>query len=227
MRRPVEVRTAPRRWITLLKGIYPSLRGEGLADLTLYGSQVLSVYMRTPLRSKDLDLLSANFGPRHLDILSSKLQAQGIQTISTMVQTRPLEFGRLTTYSVELRLDGKPFFVEIFDRILDGRPLSFLTPYMERAERWGIQIWAPDRNATLCLRLAFRPPEGLSPLNAQRLNRFIAENRRKIDFEEVRRILEDWQMENCVERNLSQLYQRHRIRILKQEEIVPEIGKRK
>jgi hypothetical protein len=80
----------------------------------------------------------------------------------------------------------------------------------------------PNREATLVLRLAFRPPEGISRLNAMRLNGFIRENRR-LDFGQARSILTEWGITNWVERNLTELYGRNRIRILDDRKIIPEI----
>ncbi len=81
----------------------------------------------------------------------------------------------------------------------------------------------PNREATLALRLAFRPPEGISRLNAVRLNSFIQENRRRLDFGQVRLILTEWGIVNWVERNLTELYRRNSIRIQDDRKIIPEI----
>jgi len=69
---------------------------------------------------------------------------------------------------------------------------------------------------------AFRPPEGISPLNSRRLNRFIAANRKKLRIAKIRRIIAEWQIEPWVEKkNLLELYRRHRIRILESEKMIP------
>jgi hypothetical protein len=91
-------------------------------------------------------------------------------------------------------------------------------------DRWSaLEIWAPDREATVALRLAFRPPEGISRLNGIRLNSFIQENQNSIRFSRVRSILAVWGIERWVERNLIDLYNRNRIRITGDRKIVPGI----
>ncbi len=73
MKRPVEIRTPPRDWEKVLKISYPFLREHGIGDLLLYGSQAMSVYMKTPLRSKDLDLVTSQMGPSRLESLRKEL----------------------------------------------------------------------------------------------------------------------------------------------------------
>jgi hypothetical protein len=207
---------------------YPFLRSkERVDDLALFGSQTLSLYMKTPLRSKDLDLLSGQAGPRQIEALSRELgKLKDVEVRAHTVQTRMLNSRKMTTYTIELRIKARPFFVELFDCILDGQPLSILEPYIESVERWGLEIWAPDRDATMALRLSFRQPEGISRLNATRLNAFVQENRNSLRFNRVASILKDWRMEALVEKNLSDLYRRHRLRIMGDNKIIPEIEKR-
>ena len=96
----------------------------------------MSVYMKSPLRSKDLDLLSSQVSFRQMEALVDKLSdIKEVQYRTTTVQTRRFEDRKMTTYAIELRVNGKPFFVEIFDKILDGRPLSILQPYVEPTKR--------------------------------------------------------------------------------------------
>src|SRR3989304_5723489 len=75
-------------------------------------------------------------------------------------------------YSVEFRLGGRPFFVEILDRILDGKPLSIIAPHVRTLTKWGLDLWFPSPNAVVAPRLSFRPPEVISPLNC----RILADN---------------------------------------------------
>jgi len=187
----------------------------------------MSVYMTNPLRSKDLDLLSSQVSFRQMEALADKLsEIKEVQYKTTTAQTRRFEDRKMTTYSVELRVAGKPFFVEVFDRILDGRPPSILQPYVELTSRWALDLWSPTREAIVALRLAFRQPEGITRLNAARLNSFIQENRRSLDFERVAMILKDWAIENWVENNLVQLYRRNRVRILDDNKIIPGIERK-
>mgnify|MGYP007042431586 CR=1 FL=1 len=229
MKRPKEIRAAPKEWVSLLRVTYPLLREQGTSDLLLYGSQAMSVYMKNALRSKDLDLLSSQVSFHQMDMLADKLsEIQGVQFKTTTVQTRRFEDRKMTTYAIELRVNGKPFFVEIFDKILDGRPPSILRPYVEPTKRWALDFWSPTREAVVTLRLAFRPPEGITRLNAVRLNSFIQENRRALDFKQVAMIAKDWGIEDWIENNLTKLYQRNKIRILGDNKIIPGIeGKMK
>ncbi len=220
MKRPADIRTPPRGWVRVLEVAYPFLRDRGLGDLLLFGSQALSVYMETPLRSKDLDLVSSQIGPRQHEALSEQLsKTPGLEVRSSTVQSRPLAVGMLKTYSVEVRLDGRPFFVEIFDKILDGRSPSILAQHVREKKKWGLRLWVPTPSSLAALRLCFRPPEGISPLNAARLNRFIRQKRKQISLPEVGRIIAQWNLQGLVEQNLEDLYRRHRMKILNAEKI--------
>jgi hypothetical protein len=143
----------------------------------------MSLYMKSPLRSKDLDLVSTQVGLGQMEALADRLsRIQNVEYKTTTVQTKKFDSRKMTTYAIELRVDRKPFFVELFDSILDGRPPSILQPYVEPRKRWDMEIWLPNREAVIALRLAFRPPEGVTRLNATRLNRFIRENRRSLNL---------------------------------------------
>jgi len=202
MKRPVEIRTAPREWLLVLKTAYPFLVELGIGDLLLFGSQALSVYLNSPLRSKDLDLVSSQIGPGHLEPLRKHLETSGMETRSTTVQTKPLARSRMTIYTVELRLNAKPFFLEILDKVLDGQNPSILASDAQRVRKWNMELWAPSPNAVVALRLTFRQPEGISRLNATRLNNFIRQNRGKLDFHEVRSMISRWGMDDTVKENL-------------------------
>jgi len=224
LKRPQEIRAAPKEWISLLQTAYTFLRERAVGDLTLYGSQTMSVYMRNPLRSKDLDLLSSQVSLRKAEQLGEKLaEIKNVECRSTTVQTRKFDERKMTTYAIELRVGGKPFFVEVFDRILDGQPLSLLQPYLEITYRWSLELWTPSREATVALRLAFRQPEGITRLNATRLNSFIRENERSLNLGQVTSILTSWKIVEWVESNLIELHRRHRLRILYDYRMVPGI----
>jgi len=227
LKRPREIRAAPREWIQLLRVAYSFLRGQGIGDLLLYGSQAMSVYMKNPLRSKDLDLISSQVSLRQMEALADKLsEINEVQYKATTAQTRKFDDRKMTTYAIELRVSGKPFFVEVFDRILDGRPPSILQLYVVPTKRWTLDLWSPTREAIVALRLAFRQPEGITRINATRLNSFIQENRRVLDFEKVAKIVKEWGIENWVGNNLIQLYRRNRVRILNDSKMIPGIGSR-
>ena len=224
MRRPAEVRTPPRDWRRVLKASYPFLRTQGIGDLLLYGSQAMSAYMKTPLRSKDLDLVSSQIGPQHHEALRNELaKTAGFVVRSSTIQSKTLPSGEMKIYSVELRLGGRPFFVEILDRILDGKPLSIIAPHVRTLTKWGLDLWVPSPNAVVALRLSFRPPEGISPLNCNRLNAFIKDQRKNLDFKQIGRIITQWEMSQVVRANLEQLHNRHRLKVSHEAEILATI----
>jgi len=218
LRRPLEIRAAPRSWRLVLTTAYPFLVQRGVGDLLVFGSQALSVYLKSPLRSKDLDLVSSQIGPEHQEALSKDLsQTHGLEVRSSTVQSRPLQRGTLKTYTIELRVDDKPFFLEIFDKVLNGQDPSVLTPHVEKIHMWNLDFWAPSVDATLALRLAFRQPEGISPLNSRRLENLLQENWKKIDLTEVRRIIQEWEMNDVVKSNLRPLRKTGKLGLLRQE----------
>ena len=225
MQKSKEIRASPKEWVKILQATYPFLREKySIGDLVLFGSQALSIYMKQPLRTKDIDLLSAQISLRQFEELSSELsQMANVQTRSTTAQSRMLAMGKMTTCAIELRVGGKPFFIESFNRILDGRSPSILTPYLDLKKKWKLDIWVPEREATLALRLAFRRPEGISRFNAIRLNNFMRENRKSLKFRHLASILADLQIESWIETNLIDLYRRNRIRIIDDDKIIPGI----
>jgi len=228
MKRPQNIRAPPKAWVKVLQVAYPFLREtEMIGDLALFGSQALSVYMRNPLRSKDLDLLSAQVSPPQVERLAEELGTmKGMEIRTTTTLTRTFGPRKMTTHAIELRVDGRPFFVELFDLILDGQPPSILQPYVEMIRRWKLEIWTPNLEATIALRLAFRQPEGISRFNATRLNDFINENRGSIRFNRVASILQEWGLEDWVEKNLLDLQQRNKLRIIGDSRIIPGIQKK-
>ena len=228
MKRPKEIRAPPKDWVEVLRVAYPFLRNkQKVGDLVLFVSQTLSVYMKSSLRSKDLDLLSGQVGPRQIEALSKELGTlNNVEVRANTVHTRMFGPRKMTTYAIELRIRGVPFFVELFDRILDGQPPSILRPYVDLAKRWKLEIWVPDREATMALRLSFRQPEGITRFNATRLNSFIKENRNRLRFNQVASILRSWKMEAWVTKNLIDLYQRNNLRIIGDSKIIPGIEKK-
>ena len=228
MKRPQEIRAPPRDWVEVLRVAYPFLRDkQKVGDLVLFGSQALSIYMKSPLRSKDLDLLSGQVGPRKVEALSKELGTlDNVEVKANTVHTRMFGPRMMTTYAIELRIGGVPFFVELFDRILDGQTPLVLQPYVQLVKRWKLEIWTPDREAIMALRLSFRQPEGITRFNATRLNSFIEENRNRLRFNQVASIVRSWKMEAWVEKNLVDLYQRNGLRIIGDSKIIPGIEKK-
>ncbi|HZY95128.1 MAG TPA: hypothetical protein VFE98_09805 [Candidatus Bathyarchaeia archaeon] len=73
-----------------------------------------------------------------------------------------------------------------------------------------MDLWVPSPNAVVALRLCFRQPEGIGPLNAVRLNSFITQNRRRISFRQVGNMIQQWGMEELVRQNLTMLHKIHK-----------------
>jgi len=224
MKKPVEIRAPARDWLQLLRTVFPYLRDRGVGDLLLFGSNAMSIYLDNPLRTKDLDLVSSQYGPLHHSSLREHLLHVGIEVRSSTVQTKPLTHGDMTIYTVELRLDGRPFFVEIFDRVLDGKPVSILTPYVQHVKKWDLEVWVPCLNAVVALRLAFRQPEGINRFNATRLNTLIKKNEDIIDPSTIGKIITEWGVHEMVRTNLEGLRKTHRMRIAHQKEILRSLG---
>ena len=224
MKRPVELRASAYDWFDVLRTVYPFLRRRGVGDLLLFGSHAMALYMDNPLRTKDLDMVSSQYGPLHHSSLREHILHAGIEVRSSTVQTKPLTHGDMTIYTVELRLDGSPFFVEIFDRVLDGKPVSILTPYVQHVKKWDLEIWVPCLNAVVALRLAFRQPEGINRFNATRLNTLIKKNEDIIDPSTIGKIITEWGVREMARTNLEGLRKTHRMRIAHQKEILRSLG---
>jgi hypothetical protein len=223
MKRPSEVRTSPKDWVAVLQVAYQTLLDCGIGNLILFGSQAMSFYMKNSLRSKDIDLLTNQMEPTALDELTKVLTKQhpaGADVRTNDVHTRFLDGRTMRTYSVELRIRKRPFFVEIFDAVLDGQPSSVVTPYVQRGKKWKLDLWLPPREAVVGLRLCFRQPEGISRLNASRLNQFIEDNEGRLSERKVGEIVVSWGQAELVRRNLEQLEKLHNTKITAQQKIL-------
>jgi hypothetical protein len=228
MKRPSEVRASPQDWVAVLQVAYQALLNCDISNLLLFGSQAMSFFMNNPLRSKDLDLLTDQMGPTSLDELTRALREQhpaGAEVRTSDVHTRFFQERIMRTYSVELRVKKRPFFVEIFDAVLDGRPPSVVTPYVQQGKRWNIDLWVPSREAVISLRLCFRQPEGISRLNASRLNLFIEGSKARFNIQTIGEIIVAWGQADLVRKNLNQLEKLHKMKITAQQKILEAIKK--
>ena len=222
----MEVRASPKEWVEVLKSAYPFLVNEGIGNLILFGSQAMSFYMKNPVRSKDLDLVTDQLGPKIFGELAKHLtntRPAGAEFRTTNVQTRPFDGRMMTTYSVEMRILKRPFILEIFNAVLDGRPPSVLTEYIQQDKKWGVSVWVPSRDAVVALRLCFRQPQGISRLNATRLSNFIRDNKTQIHHRKVGEIVVSWGKADLVKTNLEQLRQQYSQKIIDQEKFLTAI----
>jgi hypothetical protein len=188
----------------------------------------MSFYLNNPLRSKDLDLLTDQMGPTFLEELTRVLTKQrpaGAEVRTNDVHTRFFQERIMRTYSVELRLRKRPFFVEVFDAVLDGRPPSLIAPYVQQGKKWNVDLWVPSREAVISLRLCFRQPEGISRLNASRLNLFIKGNKARLNEQTIGEIIVTWGQSELVRKNLAQLQKLHNLKITGQQKILEAIKK--
>jgi hypothetical protein len=226
MKRPSEVRASSRDWVAVLQVAYQALLNCGVSNLLLFGSQAMSFYLNNPLRSKDLDLLTDQMGPSFLEELTRVLTKQrpaGAEVRTNDVHTRFFQERIMRTYSVELRIGKRPFFVEIFDAFLDGRPPSLVAPHVQQGKKWNIDLWVPSREAVISLRLCFRQPEGISRLNASRLNLFIKGNKTRLSEQAIGKIIVSWGQAELVRKNLAQLQKLHNLKIIGQQKILEAI----
>lgn len=223
MRRPSEIRTPPATWIPVLRESYSFLRNAGVGDLLLYGSQALSVYMKYPLRSKDIDLVSTQIPPRLLDELTQRFTSLSEIPPKNTVTTRVAKKRLSRTYSIYLRIQGYPIVIEIFDSVLDGEDPRILREHVKPVRRWKLDLFAPTPEAVVVLRLSFRPQERISRLNAVRLNRFIMANRSKLRFRQISQLIDEWGTRELIRENLRELFFRHKMRIVYDKKIEPEI----
>jgi hypothetical protein len=226
MKRPKEIRASPKEWIEVLRSAYPFLLNHGVGNPLLFGSQAMSFYMKNPLRSKDLDLVTDQLGPKLLDELTkflSETRPADSEVRTSTVQTRPFDGRIMRTYSVEMRIRNRPFILEIFDAVLDGQPPSILSECIQTGRKWGLNVWVPSRDALVALRLCFRQPEGISRLNAIRLNRFIQNNRAKINGRKIGDMIVSWGKADLVRKNLEQLKKLHKQEIFGQKQVLRAI----
>jgi hypothetical protein len=69
-------------------------------------------------------------------------------------------------------ISGFPFAIEFFENFL-GYKSNRLNPFLTLKNKWGLELQVLLPEAIIATRLAFSPPERVSPANASRLNRFI------------------------------------------------------
>jgi hypothetical protein len=226
MKRPMEVRASPSEWVKVLRVTYPFLVSKGIGNLVLFGSQAMSFYMKNPLRSKDIDLVTDQLGPKLFEDLANHLKdtrPAGGEFRTTNVQTRAFDGRMMTTYSVEMQISKRPFILEVFNAVLDGRSPSILTEHVQKVVRWGLNVWVPSPDAVVALRLCFRQPEGINRLNATRLNSFIRDNKARIHDRRVGEIVVSWGKADLVKTNLDQLQKQYKQKITDQKKFLAAI----
>ena len=201
-------RPPARVWIEVLRKIVPVLDEARVHDVILFGSQSMSVYMQRALASKDLDLIAPGVAINSLEKLADALAEMSSQR-PTYDQYVGEYLGRRYPVShIYLKhKDGFPFVLEFFDTFL-GYPATKLAPFLSIKDKWGLSLQVPTPEAIIATRLAFRPPERITPTNAMRLNRFIRRTR-KVDWSEVNAFIEEFKLRSLVLENIDALRSKH------------------
>ncbi len=209
-----QTRSSVTRWKEILIPTYRELINVGVGDVWVFGSQAMSLYMDRPLASKDLDLLASGMSMQILNRLCEILSPLSPQKKPYFSFQNPEHEGTpnpvFSVYLVDHA--GKPFAVELF-QTYNGHDLRELTPYANLVERWDNSFQTLSVEAIIATRLAFRPPDRITPFNAERLNRFVRTVRKKIDWNKVERFAVKFELEDRIAKNLKLLRQR-RIAIL-------------
>jgi hypothetical protein len=188
----------------LLQKITSVLAESDANDVILFGSQAVSVYMQRALASKDIDLIVPGITISVLEKLCDKLtQIRGKRPAYDYLVGEYLG-RRYPIGHIYLKHEsGFPFVVEFFQNFL-GYESSRLTPFLTIKEKWGLWLQVPSPEAIIGIRLAFRPPERISPFNASRLNRFIR-TVRTVDWSEVNAFIDTFGLRTIITENLAEL----------------------
>ena len=198
-------RRAPAKiWIDVLTRITPILAESHVTDMVLFGSQAMSVYMERALASKDIDLIAPGITPNTLEKTCDELRQIAAQT-PTYDHLVGEYAGR--TYPVShiylKHMSGFPFVIEFFENFL-GYESNRLNPFITLKNKWGLELQVLLPEAIIATRLAFRPPERVTPFNASRLNRFI-KHIGNVDWRTVNAFIDAFELRTVVGENLAAL----------------------
>ena len=209
-----QARTSPSEWKKILVTVYGALRDFGASDLIVFGSQAMSLQMTRAVASKDLDLIATDVNLEAVRKIAKMLQSTFSYTVANYSYNVGSYDGReYPVFSIYLTHSlGKPFVIEIFQTFL-GHDVRKLTPYDAFKDRWGINMQTLGIEAIIGARLAFRPPEGITPFNARRLNSFINDVKTKIRWPIVNKFIIDFDMGERIAHNLETLRKKHNISI--------------
>jgi hypothetical protein len=203
-----QTRTPVARWREFLVLTYNKLVELGANDVWVYGSQAMSLYMKRPLASKDLDLLASGTTIDMIKRLCESLAALSSNQRKPNWNYLELEHEGFTNpvFSIYINAQNeRPFVIELF-QTYNGHNLRELTAYSAYVKRWENEFQTLTVEAIVGTRLAFRPPERISTFNAQRLNSFIKAV--KVDWSKVERFANAFHLEERIEENLRGLRRR-------------------
>lgn len=202
-------RSPARTWIEVLKIVMPVLSESDANDTILFGSQAMSIYTERALASKDVDLIVPGMTISILEELCVEL-AKVADEKPVYDFTKGEYSGRSYPVShiyVKHRA-GYPLVVEFFQTFL-GFDSRRLTPFIAFRDKWGMRVQVLVPEAIIGTRLAFRPPERITPSNAERLSRFIRTLGKGIDWSEVNTFIDAFGLRSTVQENLKLLRSRH------------------
>ena len=94
--------------------------------------------------------------------------------------------------------------IEFFQTFL-GHPTTMLTPFLTFKDRWSMRIQVMVPEAIIATRLAFRPPERITPFNARRLNGFIGNVEDQVDWRKVNEFIDRFDLGSVIRDNLAEL----------------------
>lgn len=214
-----QTRSSVARWRKILILTYNKLIELGASDVWVYGSQAMSLYVKRPLASKDLDLLASGTTVDMIRKLCEFLAPLSSNQKKPSWNYLELEHEDFTNpvFSIYLsaQKNEKPFVIELF-QTYNGHDLRELTPYSTYVKRWENEFQTLTIEAIIGTRLAFRPPERISAFNAQRLNSFIKAV--KVDWTKVEQFARTFHLEKRIEENLREL-RRQKIKIHDSDEL--------
>jgi hypothetical protein len=197
-------RVPARVWIEVLKKIAPILTESNVTDTILFGSQAMSVYMERALASKDIDLIAPGVTEATLEKTCRELKQIATETPSYDHLVSEYSGRRYPVSHIYLRhVSGFPFVIEFFENFL-GYKSTRLNPFLNLEQKWGLGLQVLTPEAIIGTRLAFRPPERITPSNAARLNRFI-KHLRQVDWTAVNAFIDAFDLKTIVAENLALL----------------------
>lgn len=197
-------RAPAKIWIDVLTRITPILAESHITDMILFGSQAMSAYMERALASKDIDLIAPGMTPKTLEKTRNELKQ-----ITTQTPTYDHQVGEYAgrTYPVShiylQHTSGYPFVIEFFENFL-GYKSNRLNTFLTLKNKWGLELQVLLPEAIIATRLAFRPPEKVTPFNASRLNRFI-KHIHHVNWTIVNTFIDEFELRALIEENLAGL----------------------
>jgi len=191
-------------WIEVLRKITPILTQSNVTDVILFGSQAMSVYMERALASKDIDLIAPGITQIALERAVQELRQIAYQTPTYDHVVSEYSGRRYPVSHIYMKHRRSfPFVVEFFENFL-GYESTRLNPFLDLEQKWGLELQVLSPEAIIGTRLAFRPPERITPFNASRLNRFIRHVGR-VDWKTVNDFIDAFDLRTIVTENLTLL----------------------